>query len=162
MPGDVIEELRPDQLYGQRARTQVSTKPDRIARLPGLGDPYEAFGLVENSETSRLVLIMGKDGFKAGGRAYYALQYVHISMGEFGFWDDGQWFNFIWSDIQTKLVTVRGRNLLLCWDYISLRRMPWIRMADRDFRGGYDTRDDEPHITRIELTDWKRPEAGEK
>ena len=105
---------------------------------------------------------MGKDGFKAGGRAYYALQYVHISMGEFGFWDDGQWFNFLWSDLQPKLVTVRGRNLLRGWDYISLRRMPWIRQADRDFRGGYGAGDDEPSITRIEVTDWKRKEQAEE
>ena len=129
--------------------------------MPGENDEYLAFGLAENNEVSRLVLVMGKDGFKAGGRAYYFLQYVHISMGEFGYWDDGQWFNFLWSDLQPKLVTVRGRNLLRGCDYIGLRRMPWIRMADRDFRGFSGVPEDEPIITRIELTDWKRPQAAD-
>jgi hypothetical protein len=136
----------------------AASRPEKDVKLPDARDPYQAAGLVENSEISRLVLVMGRDGFKAGGRAYYFLQYVHISMGEFGFWDDGQFFQFMFSDIEPKLVTVRGRNLLRISDYISLRRMPWIRQADRDFRGSAAS--DEPIITRIEVTDWKRKEQA--
>lgn len=153
MPGESIYDGGYNPLVGLRA---AESKAETHARLPREDDAYQAAGLPESSEVSRLVLVMGKDGFKAGGRAYYFLQYVHISMGEFGFWDDGQWFNFIWSDLQAKLVTVRGRNLLRTCDYISLRRMPWIRQADRDFRGGFAA-NDESIITRIEVTDWKHP-----
>ena len=53
-------------------------------------DPYKAMGTPDNSEISRLVLIMGKDGFKPGATAYYFLQYVHIGLGEFGFDAGGQ------------------------------------------------------------------------
>ena len=116
--------------------------------------PTRRRGIPRIDEVSRLVLVMGKEGFQPGGTAYWFLQYVHISLGGFGFADDGQWFDFIWSDVQPKLATVRGRNLLRIADYISLRRMPWIRQADRDFRGG--VADSEPIITRIEITDWVR------
>jgi hypothetical protein len=55
------------------------------ATLPGLNDPYKAAGTPESGEVTRLVLIMGKDGFKLGASAYVILQYVHIGLGEFGF-----------------------------------------------------------------------------
>jgi hypothetical protein len=140
------------------AKTAAASKPEKDAMLPAPADPYKAAGTPDNGEISRLVLVMGKDGFKTGGRAYYFLQYVHISMGEFGFWDDGQFFQFVFSDIEPKLVTVRGRNLLRISDYISLHRLPWIRQSDRDFRGS--VANDEPIITRIEVTDWKRKEQA--
>lgn len=151
MHGETVERLRPEPyVRGEAARAE------RDAKLPGLGDPYQAAGHPENGEVSRLVLVMGRDGFKAGGKAYHFLQYVHISLGEFGFWDDGQHFTFVFSDLQPKLVTVRGRNLLRICDYISLRRMPWIRVADRDFRMSTGVEGEEPIITGIEVTDWVR------
>jgi hypothetical protein len=154
MPGNVIEGLKADAY----SRAAQPSRAETDALLPALGDPYKAAGTPDSGEISRLVLVMGKDGFKPEGTAYYFLQYVHLSLGEFGFWDDGQWFTFIWSDVQPKLVTVRGRNLLRISDYISLRRLPWIRQADRDFRGAAPR--DEPIITRIELTDWVRLQDG--
>ena len=134
---------------------------EKAALLPGLNTKYKAAGTAENNEVSRLVLIMGKDGFRPGGTAYHFIQYVHISMGEFGFTPDGQAFRFVFSDIQPKLVTVHGRNLLRTCDYIALRRMPWVRQADRDFRAVDAVEDTEPLITRIEVTDWMpmRPEG---
>lgn len=112
---------------------EPDAKPaEKTALLPALNDPYKAGGFVDN-KVSRLVLVMGKDGFHFGETAYIAFQYVHLGMGEFGFTADGQVFNFVISDIQPKLVTVRGRNVLRIFDYISLRRMPWIRQADRDY-----------------------------
>jgi hypothetical protein len=100
---------------------------------------------------------MGKDGFRPGETAYVMLQYVHVGLGQFGFTATGQRFTLVVSDLQPKLVTVEGRNLLKTFDYIGLRRMPWIRQADRDFRaiGGEDT---EAVITRIVVEDWKRLE----
>jgi hypothetical protein len=154
MPGDVIESLKNDAY----SRAPQPSRAETEALLPDLTTLYKAAGTPDNGEISRLVLVMGKDGFKPEGTAYYFLQYVHLSMGEFGFWDDGQWFTFIWSDVQPKLVIVRGRNLLRITDYISLRRLPWIRQADRDFRGAVPR--DEPIITRIEIRDWVRPPEG--
>jgi hypothetical protein len=154
MPDNAVEGLKSDAY----SRPSAASRPETEAMLPALGDAYKAAGTPDNGEISRLVLVMGKDGFAPGGKAYYFLQYVHISMGEFGFWDDGQYFTFIWSDVQPKLVTVRGRNLLRACDYISLRRLPWIRQSDRDFRGAAPR--DEPIITRIEIEDWVPPQEG--
>jgi hypothetical protein len=131
------------------------------ALLPALNDPYKAAGFVD-SDVSRLVLVMGKDGFRMGENAYIVFQYVHIGMGQFGFTANGQVFSFVFSDLQPKLVTVHGRNLQRIFDYISLRRMPWIRQADRDFRSTDGITDKEPIITRIDVEDWKRkPEQAE-
>ena len=143
-------------------KAEPDAKPvEKAALLPALNDPYKAGGFAD-SEVSRLVLVMGKDGFHVGETAYIAFQYVHLGIGQFGFTADGQWFNFVISDIQPKLVTVHGRNVLRIFDYISLRRMPWIRQADRDFRAGNGVGHTEPVITRIEVEDWKRePEQAE-
>ena len=84
-------------------------------------------------------------------------------MGQFGFTANGQVFSFVVSDIQPKLVTVHGRNLLRIFDQISLRRIPWIRQADRDFRAGDGVGDTDPIITRLEVDDWRRmPEQAAK
>ena len=141
---------------------ESDAKPaEKAALLPALNDPYKAGGFVD-SDVSRLVLVMGKDGFRIGGHAYVVFQYVHLGMGQFGFTVGGQFFSFVFSDLQPKLVTVHGRNLQRIFDYISLRRMPWIRQADRDFRSTDDTTDKEPIITRIDVEDWKRmPEQAE-
>ena len=48
--------------------------------LPALNDPYKAAGIVDG-EVSRLVLVMGKDGFRIGHTAYIMLQYVHLGIG---------------------------------------------------------------------------------
>jgi hypothetical protein len=128
--------------------------------LPAPGDAYKAAGTLEASELSRLVLIMGRDGFKPGATAYVFLQYVHLGLGEFGFDADGQFFRFVFSDLAPKRVTVRGRNLLTVADAIALRRMAWIRQADRDFRVQAGAPADEPFITRIAVEDWQ-PEESE-
>ena len=128
---------------------------EKAALLPSLNTAYKASGTVDN-EVSRLVLVMGKDGFRPGGNAYVALQYVHMGVGEFGFTANDQVFRFVFSDIQPKLLTVHGRNLLRIFDYICLRRMPWIRQTDRDFRAIDAGMDTEPVITRIDIDDWQR------
>jgi hypothetical protein len=125
------------------------------AALPGLTTEYKAAGTPENGEVSRLVLIMGQEGFAPGGTAYYQMQYAHIDLGEFGFTANGQVFRFVFSGRQPKLVTVHGRNLLRICDYIALRRMQWIRQGNRDFRAvDADDGGGEPFISKIEVTDW--------
>jgi hypothetical protein len=130
------------------------------ASLPEPGDEYRAMGFAENSEVARIVLIMGREGFAPGGVAYYAFQYVHIGRGEFGFDGDGQWFRFGFSDLQPKRATVRGRNLLRMFDLVSLRRVPWIRMTDRDFRAIGGDNDNEPVVTTITVEDWVAEEKA--
>jgi hypothetical protein len=130
------------------------TAPEKTALLPSLNDPYRAAGFADN-EVNRLVLVMGKDGFRLGGTAYIFLQYMTIGTGELGFTADGQFFRFLFADIQPKLVTVYGRNLQRICDSISLRRMQWIRQADRDFRASDGMADDDPIITKIDIRDWK-------
>src|SRR5271154_3886628 len=115
MDDDTKDRLKPLPF----TRTASAGKPEKDAMLPALGDSYKAMGTPDNGEVSRLVLIMGKDGFKIGQTAYYILQYVHIGLGEFSFEADGQVFRFVFADIQPKLVTVRGRNLMRMCDYIG-------------------------------------------
>lgn len=135
---------------------------ERAALLPALADAYKAAASPDNQEVSRLVLVMGKDGFRPGAVAYVILQYVHLGLGEFGFTaDGGQVFRFVVADLQPKLVTVRGRNLLRICDYIGLRRLSWIRQADRDFRPGDGAADTEPFIAAIEVADWQPPEPAD-
>jgi hypothetical protein len=136
--------------------------PEKAALLPepGPDDVYKAAGSPEINELSRLVLVTGGDNFRNGRTAYYFLQYVHLGVGEFGFDADGlQVRRFIYSDIQPKLVTMRGRNMLRICDQIALRRIPWIRQADRDFRKEDNVPDDEPILLKLEIVDWEPEES---
>jgi hypothetical protein len=128
---------------------------DQAGLLPGLNSPYKAASTVDG-EVTRLVVIMGRDGFRIGSTAYFTLQYAHIGTGEFGFTANGQVFRYPFFDYQPKLLTVHGRNVLRIYHHIGLKRMGWIRMTDRDFTLVGDEAD-EPVITRVEVTNWKRP-----
>lgn len=135
---------------------------DNVALLPAMNDPYKAAGFAD-SEVNRLVLVMGRDGFRIGENAYVAFQYVHIDIGQFGFTANGQVFSFVISGLQPKLVTVHGRNVLKIFDQISLRRIPWIRQADHDYRAVGGIGGTESIITKLEVEDWRRmPEQAAK
>ena len=108
-----------------------------------------------------LVIVMGKNGFRIGSTAYVTLQYVHLGTGLLGFTANGQVFSFLFSDLQPKLLTVHGRNLLRMYHHIGLRRIAWIRQTDRDFRLVGDDAD-EPVITRIDVSNWKRPKEEQE
>jgi hypothetical protein len=157
MHADAVARLKPEPYQ----RIADTARGESDARLPGLDSEYKAYGQPENNESTSLVLIMGQEGFAAGGVAYYILQYVHIGRGEFGFLDDGQCFSFVWSDLEPKLVKVRGRNLLRIADYIGQRRVPWLRVCDRDFRVKAGPESKEPVITGIEVADWKPKKSDE-
>lgn len=121
------------------------------ASWPGLADPYRAAAGASDGEIPRLVVVTGKGGFQPGGVAYHILQYVHLGAGQAGFTASGdQWFAYVFADRQPKRLVVEGTNLLPICDAIGLHRMPWIREADRGFRGGGD----QPVITRIAVEDW--------
>jgi hypothetical protein len=105
--------------------------------LRGYGDPCKAAGPESNESLTRLVCIMGKEGFQPGGKAYRFFQYVHLdSDTDFGFTKDGQVFTLRFAGMNPVMVVVHGRNLLRICDSIHLHRMPWIRVADRDFADG--------------------------
>jgi hypothetical protein len=124
---------------------------ERTAALPGPNDLYKAADYAD-SELNRLVLVMGKQGFRIGGTAYVFLQYMFIGTVELGFTQEGQVFRFVLSDTQPKLVTVYGQNLVQICDHIALRKMQWIRQADGDFTAPVSG--DEAIITKIEIRDW--------
>jgi hypothetical protein len=124
------------------------------ALLPTAGDPYKAAGIPSNESLTRLVCIMGKEGFQPGGKAYRFFQYVHLdSDTDFGFTADGQIITLRFAGMKPVMVVVRGRNLLRICDQIHQHRMPWIRVADRDFAEG-----SKEIITAIEITDAVREE----
>ncbi len=119
------------------------------ALLPGCGDPYKAAGPESGESLTRLVCIMGRDGFQPGGKAYRFFQYVHLdSDTDFGFTKDGQAVTLRFAGMKPVAVIVRGRNLLRICDCIHLHRMPWIRVADRDFAEG-----SKEIITAIEIVE---------
>jgi hypothetical protein len=105
--------------------------------LPGDGDPYKAAGMQSTGSLTRLCCIMGREGFQPGGKAYRFFQYVHLdSDTDFGFTKEGQVVTLRFAGLHPVVVIVRGRNLLRICDYIHLHRLPWIRVADRDFAEG--------------------------
>jgi hypothetical protein len=141
-----LNAVRKPNSYARRFATE------RAAALPGQNDLYKAAGY-DDSELSRLVLVMGKDGFNIGSTAYVFLQYMYIGTVELGYTDDGQVFRFVLSDTQPKQVTVWGDNLVQICDQMSLRKLQWIRQADEDFRAPVSG--DDPVITKIEIRDWQ-------
>jgi hypothetical protein len=48
--------------------------------------------------------------------------------------------------------------MLRVCDYISLKRMPWIRLADRDFKKSDNVPDDEPIFLGFKIEDWQPQE----
>jgi hypothetical protein len=130
--------------------------PERAAKLPGMNDLYQAAGYAD-SETNRLVLVLGRHGFRIGGTAYIFLQYMYISTVELGFTEEGQEFRFVVSDTRPKLVTVYGQNLVQICDDLSLGKLEWIREAGLDFTAPVSS--DDPIITYIEISDWQPEES---
>ena len=148
--------------YNPTRFAQAVEPADEAALLPNLSTDYKASATAATKGLTRLVMIFGKDGFKPGGTAYLAFQYVHLGTGRFGYLPDGgQQFSFVVSDLDPQRVTVKGRNLVRIFDYIELHRMPWIRMSDRDFSLVVGGTLDEPVITSIEVEDWK-PKPNER
>ncbi len=143
-----------DLAVGDKAGVLNTPRQGKDVLWPSLADPYKAAANPADSEIPRLVVVLGRDGFKPGATAYHILQYVHIDDGEAGFTAGGeQWFSFLFVSKEPKLLKVFGSSILRIGDYISLHRMPWIRVADRDFRAVGGSAGEV--ITRIEITPWE-------
>jgi hypothetical protein len=138
-------------LYGRPAAARTEAEP----AWPGLNDPYRAAASPDNDVITRLVVVMGRDRFKPGNApAYYTLQYHDMGTGEYGFSADGHWFRIPFHEAgRTRLLEAHGRGIFRIGDYISLCRMPWIRLADRDFRLSDGADADTPIFTRITIED---------
>jgi hypothetical protein len=158
------EHLKPALVRQFRAPSDnlaVHEPAEDDALLPSPGDAYKAMALASNKSLTRLCIVMGKEGFRAGAKAYRFYQYVHLdSDTDFGFTEDGQQFTLRFAGQEPKELVVRGRNLLKCCDYIHLHRMSWIRVADRDFRREDGTADMEPVIRSIDIREWKPKESS--
>jgi hypothetical protein len=119
--------------------------------LPGPGDPYRAAGMPDTQPLTRLCCIMSRDGFQKGGQAYRYFQYVHLdSNTSLGFTEQGQVITLRFAGSKTVEVRIVGRNLLRICDGIHQHRIPWLRVADRDFRGSGEP-GNSPVITGISV-----------
>lgn len=144
-----IDALRKPESYTRRFA------PQRAAMLPGVNDLYQA-AAYSDGETNRLVLVMGRHGFRIGGKPYIFLQYMHISTVELEFTEEGQAFRFVVFDARPKLVTVHGQNLVQICDDIAQQKLHWIREGGLDFTAPVSS--DDPIITCIETCDWQPEE----
>jgi hypothetical protein len=141
MPGERWDEMLEQTRRGAPPAMDTANGPvapvAEESLLPGPGDPYRAAGAPDPQPLTRLCCIMGRDGFQRGAQAYRYFQYVHLdSDTSLGFTDQGQVITLRFAGSKTVEVTIYGRNLLRICDGIHQHRIPWVRMADRDFRGG--------------------------
>jgi hypothetical protein len=151
------EPLKPTLIRNFRMpRGTDAAASDDDALLPGSADAYKAAAFPSKRPLERLCLVMGKEGFRAGSKAYRFFQYVHLDSDlDFGFTEEGQQFTLRFAGQEPKEIVVRGRNLLRICDYIQLHRLAWIRICDRDFSSEDSAPNHEPIITSIEVRDWK-------
>ena len=142
-------EVFADAVYKRSAAARKEWEP----AWPGIADPYRAAATPENDAIARLVVVMGRDRFKPGDQpAYYTLPYHDMGTGEYGVGKDFQWFRIpFYESGRCRLLKAQGRSILRICDYISLSRMPWIRLADRDFRPGDGADADTPIFTHISV-----------
>ena len=132
---------------------------EELPPWPSFTDPYQAAGNPDSDALTDLVIILGRDAARPGQFAYRIFQYVHIDEGGGGTTASGeQFFSFLFSGRRPKILTVYGRNLLRTCRYIARHRMPWIRVADRDFRPGDGQDADAAIITRITIEDVQEEE----
>jgi hypothetical protein len=148
-PDSKVESFK-DAVY---TRSATAARTETETPWPGIADPYRAAGNADSDGIARLVVVMGGDRFKPGDQpAYYTLLYHDMGTGEYGFGADGQWFRIPFHESgRSRLLEARGRSILRIGDYISLSRMPWIRLADRDFRPGDGADADAPIFTHISV-----------
>ncbi len=83
-------------------------------------------------------------------------QYVHLGIGQFGFTANGQLFSYVFCRHPAEAGYGAWPQPSANFDLITLRRMPWIRQGDRDFRAVGAAPDSEAFISRIEVEDWQR------
>jgi len=135
-----------------------SDRDDEIVTLAAKGGEYKASGRPANKALPRFFVFFSKSGYAIGKKAAKQFQYVEMdSDGDdedgcgFGFTESGQEFSIKVAGSKQWKLTVRGRNLWEIYDYLTLHRMPWIRVADRDFADADDAAGQKPIILSIEI-----------
>ena len=144
-----------------RRSRQPRPADEERASLPGLNDPYKAAAFREQRGKPPRAG-HGQGRLQPGQRLYRFCNTCISAWASSASRPTARCSASSSADLQPKLVTVHGRNLLRICDYISLRRMPWIRAGGSGFPGAAMACGHEPIITRIEVEDWKRPGAGGK
>jgi len=150
-----------DVMEKERKRHAVPPVSDKViplhaveddALLPGYGDPYQAAGNPSHGSLTHLVVIMGKEGFQANGKAYRFFQYVHLdSDTDLSFTKSGQVMTLRFAGLKPVEIIVPGRNLLRICHQIHNHKIPWIRVADRDFIPADGVAGNESIITDIRI-----------
>jgi hypothetical protein len=160
---DILDRTRPGSVAHVPDTLASPVASDDDAALPGSADSYKAAGTPANHSLTRLCCVMGREEFRKGGKAYRYFQYVHMeSDTDLGFTEHGQVLTLRFASA-SKLVEIKilGRNLLRICDDIHLHRMPWIRVADRDYRAPDGEADNKPVITEIRIEEVAEPTRGE-
>ncbi len=111
-----------------RSGSPVDSTPDHLAPdLVDLDGAYQAHARASNKPVQALHCVLGKDGVRS-------FQYVHLDSDSlFQLTTSGQAIVVRFAGLKPFQVTIRGRNLWRLYDYLHQHRMPWIRLADRDF-----------------------------
>lgn len=139
-----------DKSYADTLRSTqkgVSGPADTAAEPlgPDLADqdgPYQAHARASNKPVPALHCLLGKEGVRS-------FLYRHLdSDSQFRITSGGQVLVMRFGGIKAVQVTIRGRNLWRLYDYLHQERMPWVRVAERDFAA-----DREPIITAIDFED---------
>jgi hypothetical protein len=134
---------------------------DEVVSFASKGGEYRASGRAANKALPRFFVFFNKLGYGQGKKAAKQFQYVEMdSDGDdvdgcgFGLTDVGQEFSIKVAGSKLWKVTVRGRNLWEIYDYLTLHRMPWIRVADRDFADADDPAGQKPIILSVSVDEF--------
>jgi hypothetical protein len=129
----------------QRAASPGREDDDAVT-LPGPGDDYRAAGRPANHGISRIHFMLGDRTIRFG-------QYAELD--SFGTFTpgarSGDAFVICFKGRIPMEIVVEGRNLWSIFDYISVHRLPWVRVLpkDRDF--------EDEHAAVIHRITFRRP-----
>ena len=131
-------------------------RDDETVSLVARSGTYKASGRPANKPLPRFVVFFNKHGYGVGKKAAKQFQYVELdSDGDetdgcgFGYTENGQEFSIKLVGSKLWKLTIRGRNLWEIYDYLTLHRLPWLRVADRDFPDADDVAGKKPIILSV-------------
>lgn len=164
MRGDVYDPLALGN-HSAKLRTNDPEKLDgdeEAVNFAARGGEYRASGRAANKALPRFFVFFNKLGFGPGKKAVRQFQYIELdSDGDeedgcgFGLTDTGQEFSVKIAGSKLWKLTVRGRNLWEIYDYLSLHRLPWLRVADRDFADADDPAGQKPVILSVDIVELR-------
>ena len=142
----------------QDGDVEDAERDDETVSLVTRSGTYKAAGRPSNKALQRFIVFFSKDGYGVGKKSAKQFQYVEMdSDGDesdgcgFGYTESGQEFSIKLVGSKVWKLTVRGRNLWETYDYLTLHRLPWLRVADRDFPDADDPAGKKPIILSIDI-----------